>query len=96
MPIRERPYDPGRTVTARRNAYSCLLLQRGIVQPFTDKEIELAETFADQAVIAIESVPLFDRCRHAHATFRGARATDGDLGRLESHFNLAWRIGAGA
>ena len=58
-------------------------LQRREPRPFTDKQIELVTTFADQAVIAIENVRLFDevqaRTRELAASLEDLRATQDRL-----------------
>ena len=84
------------------NAIGAMFLSRSTVDPFTQQEIDLVTTFADQAVIAIENVRLFDaeqqRSRDLSEALEQQTATADVLkvissspGELEPVFEACWR-----
>ena len=61
------PYKSSLVVPMRREdtVIGAIAVARGHVQPYNEGEIELLKTFADQAVIAIENVRLFNETKEA-------------------------------
>jgi signal transduction histidine kinase len=67
-------------------AFGAIVIRRNEVRPFSDKQIELLRTFADQAVIAIENVRLFQEIQEKSSQLEAANERLKELDRLKSDF----------
>src|SRR5262249_12745110 len=99
----EYAFNETQKIFAFRTVLAVPMLREGIpkgvialpkteVGPFTDKQIALVETFADQAAIAIENVRLFEsveaRTRELAASLENLRTTQDRLGQTQKLASL--------